>query len=387
MNKWRRAGARRSDAADPGARPDDSDDSGADDSGADDRESSGVTEGAPEGDDTAPEGNDTAEEDDSSASGRTRGGRTRREGRGKRRRRGGRGEGRRRGRRRDRRDGTGGGQADDTTSNGRSSGRHLPVAIAVGTGLAAVFVGALFYHPVAFVAVIGLMTTIAYAESGRVLVRAGHRIDVPVLIVATFVMLFGAYHAGHAGQVIGALVLIGGTFVWHMADPVRIDVVRSSASTVLFGLWVGFLSSFAVLLVNRPIGGVVAVLAVIGAAVLGDIGAFAVGVSFGRHRIAPTLSPNKSWEGLAGGVVLATVGGAVGLPMLVGPFDALSGGIVAFACALAAFGGDLVESMVKRDLGLKDLGEVLPGHGGILDRVDGILLALPVGFYMVELLT
>ncbi len=267
----------------------------------------------------------------------------------------------------------------------RGSGRNLPLAIAVGIGLAAIFLGALFYNAIAFTVAIGLLTTIAYAETRRVLATVGHRIDVPVLIVATFVMLFGAYQARHAGQILGVLVLVAGAFVWHAADPLRTRVLRSAGATVLFGLWVGFLASFAVLLINRPSGGVAIVLAVVGAAVLSDVGAFAVGVKFGRHKIAPVLSPNKTWEGLAGGVVTATVAGAAGLPFLDGPFTILTGGIVAFACAVAAFGGDLVESMIKRDVGVKDLGEVLPGHGGILDRVDGILVALPVGFYVVEL--
>ncbi|MEX2325041.1 MAG: phosphatidate cytidylyltransferase [Nitriliruptoraceae bacterium] len=266
-----------------------------------------------------------------------------------------------------------------------TGGRDLPLAIVVGLALATVTFGALFYHPIAFTIVIGVVTAIAYLELRIVLRPVGRRIDVVVLMVATATMLFGAYNARHAGQTIGVLILLFGAFLWHAADAERQDVVQSAATTLFFGLWVGFLASFGVLLVTRPDTGVIAVLAVVGAAAVHDIGAFAAGVKFGRHKIAPTLSPNKTWEGLAGGMLAAVIFGVGVLPFVGRLFDFLSGAIVAGLVALASFSGDLVESMVKRDLGVKDLGEVLPGHGGILDRVDGILFALPVGFYAIEL--
>jgi phosphatidate cytidylyltransferase len=264
-------------------------------------------------------------------------------------------------------------------------GRDLPVAIAVGILLAGGLVATLWWDPLAFAGMLAVLTTVAYVEARMVLRRVGHDLDVPVAVVATLVLLFGAYQARHAGQVIGVLVLVVGAFVWHLVDRSRSDVVRTAATTVLFGLWVGLLASFAVLLVNRP-DGVVLVLLVIGAAVVTDIGGFAVGVRFGRTRLAPRISPNKTWEGLAGGVLAATAVAAVALALAGGPLTALQAAIVALVCGLASFVGDLVESMVKRDLGLKDLGRVLPGHGGVLDRVDGILWALPVGYYAVELL-
>jgi phosphatidate cytidylyltransferase len=264
-------------------------------------------------------------------------------------------------------------------------GRDLPVAIAVGVVLAGGLVASLVWHPLAFVGFLALLTSVAYVEVRAVLRRVGHDLDVPVVVAATLVLLVGASQARHAGQVIGLLVLVLGAFAWHLADRRRTDVVRSAATTVLFGLWIGFLASFAVLLVDRP-DGVVLVLTVIGAAVVTDIGGFAAGVRFGRHRIAPHVSPNKTWEGLAGGVLSATVLAAIVLPLVGGPLGALEAAVVALVCGLASFVGDLVESMVKRDLGIKDLGRILPGHGGVLDRVDGILWALPVGFFAVELL-
>jgi phosphatidate cytidylyltransferase len=265
-----------------------------------------------------------------------------------------------------------------------TGGRDLPVAIAVGIGLVALVVGALLWHPAAFTVVVGIGAMVAFVELRSVL-AGQYRVDVPVLVVATAVLLAGAYHARHAGQVLGVLALIAGGFLWHVLDRRRSAVLATVAVTTVLGLWVGFLASFAVLLVMQP-GGVTLVLAVVGAVALADTGAFAAGVVFGRHPVAPRVSPSKTIEGLVGGLVLATVAGALVLPLLDGPFTPVTGAVLAAACAFAGFVGDLVESMVKRDLGVKDLGTVLPGHGGILDRVDGILLALPVGFYVIEVL-
>jgi phosphatidate cytidylyltransferase len=269
---------------------------------------------------------------------------------------------------------------------GMVGGRNLPVAIAVGLVLAGVFLGSLFWHPAAFTVVVAALTVVAYVESDRVLREVDIRLEVPVLVVATMVMLFGAYQARHAGQAVGVIVLLFGGIAWLLTDAARRTVVRTLGTTLLFGLWVGFLASYAVLLVNRPAGGPIAVLAVVGAAVFTDIGGYAFGVALGRHKVAPSISPNKTWEGLIGGLLTATVVAAIVLPLIGDTFTPVTAAVVALCCGIASFIGDLTESMLKRDLGVKDLGAVLPGHGGVLDRVDGILLALPVGFYAIELL-
>jgi phosphatidate cytidylyltransferase len=284
------------------------------------------------------------------------------------------------------------GNADDLTAGEATSsravvgGRNLPVAIAVGVLLASLFLGSLFWDPIAFTGVVALVMVVAIIEAHRVLRVVGYPLQVQVLLLATVVMLFGAYQLGHTGQAIGVLVLFVGTLLWQLIDGTQDTAVHAMATTVFFGLWVGFLGSFAVLLVRQPGVGVVAVVAVIGAAILADIGGYAFGVTFGRHKLAPRVSPNKSWEGLIGGLLVATVAGASILPLLDEQFTPLIGATIAVAAAAASAVGDLAESMIKRDLGVKDLGGVLPGHGGILDRVDGILLALPVGYVAAALL-
>ncbi len=279
--------------------------------------------------------------------------------------------------------------AEPATPGTPSGGRNLPVAIAVGLVLGALFLGSLFYHPAAFTAMVLLTTLLAVWETGTVLSNVNHVIARPVLLMACVVMAAATYLLGAQGQTLGLLVLVLGAFGWDLATVPRTDVVHKLGTTIFLGMWIIFLASFAILLVDRDTGGPAAVLAVGGGAIFGDIGGYAFGRMFGKRAIAPTVSPNKTWEGLIGGVITSGALGYFVLPLVNDTLFAqpLDGAIVAMLAALAGFFGDLCESMVKRDVGLKDLGTSIPGHGGVLDRVDGLLLAFPVGYYVLELVT
>jgi phosphatidate cytidylyltransferase len=265
-------------------------------------------------------------------------------------------------------------------------GRHLPTAIAVGVVLASLFLGSLFWRSEAFAAVIAVLAVTAYVDSARVLRPVGVRLLIPALAITSVFMMAAVHEYGSNGQTAGLTLLVAVSVLMLLGDAKRTDVVRTLAITLLFGLWVAFLASFGVLLIVQD-DGVVIVLAVVGAAIFTDIGGYAFGVTFGRHKVAPSISPNKSWEGLIGGLVVAGVLAAFVLPLLGDTFTSASGAILVVTCGLASFVGDLTESMIKRDLEVKDLGDLLPGHGGILDRVDGILFALPIGYYAVAFLT
>ncbi len=268
----------------------------------------------------------------------------------------------------------------DPPSRGMVGGRNLPVAIAVGVVLAALFLGSLFWRAEAFVAVITVLAAIAAIEVVRVLAPVGVRVLRVPLLLAVLISVPGALYLGSAGQGLGMSALLLTAFLWLLVDRHRTAVTATLGVTTFFGLWLGLFASYASLLVDRP-DGALAVLAVVGAVILTDIGGYAFGVPFGRHKVAPTISPGKSWEGLIGGVGVAVVLAVLVLPQLGDTFTPVSAGVVALAAGGAGFVGDLVQSMVKRDLGVKDLGDVLPGHGGVLDRVDGILFALPGGYY------
>lgn len=259
-------------------------------------------------------------------------------------------------------------------------GRNLPVAIAVGVVLAGLFLGALFWRAEALVAVITALAAIAAIEVARVLAPVGVRVLRVPLLLAVLVSVPGALFLGPTGQALGMSALLITAFLWLLVDRQRTAVTATLGVTVFFGVWVGLFASYASLLVDRPDGALV-VLAVVGAVILTDIGGYAFGVPFGRHKVVPSVSPGKSWEGLLGGLVVAVLLAVLVLPRLGDTFTPVSAAVVALAAGGAGFVGDLVQSMVKRDLGVKDLGDVLPGHGGVLDRVDGILFALPVGYY------
>jgi phosphatidate cytidylyltransferase len=273
----------------------------------------------------------------------------------------------------------------DDPPRGMVGGRNLPVAIAVGLVLAAVFLGALFWRAEALTLVVVALASVAAVEVVRVLADVGQRVLLVPLLLGVVGSVVGAWALGGAGQSLGLALLLVSAFVWLLADRDRADVTRTLGLTTFFGVWIGLFASYAPRLVDRPDGAVV-VLAVIGAVILTDVGGYAFGVPFGRHKVVPSISPGKSWEGLLGGLVVAVVLAALVLPRLGAGFTPLTAAVVALAAGAAGFVGDLVQSMVKRDLGVKDLGAVLPGHGGVLDRVDGILFALPVAFYGLVLL-
>ena len=269
----------------------------------------------------------------------------------------------------------------------RFSDRDLGVAIGVGVLLVALLLTTVLVSRVAFAALVGALILGGIVETGQEFRTRGIEVSVPVLVVAAVVMLVGTYQAGHAGQAVGLLTLFFGSIVWELTDRDRRDVTRRVGATVLLGVWIPFLGSFAVLL-HAMEGGWVAILATAFAAFVADIGAYFIGMRFGERKLAPTVSPGKTWEGVLGGIALSVVFAVIVFPLLgsTGMFGPGTAALFAVIVAAAGVVGDLTESMFKRDLGVQDFGGIFPGHGGVLDRVDAILFALPVGFYLLDVL-
>lgn len=265
-----------------------------------------------------------------------------------------------------------------------STGRNLPVAITIALVLAVAFITSLYLGQGAVTIFIGMFMVLGVLETSAQLRTRGISPLVVVLIAGTFVTAGATWRVGYLGQVLGMLVIVLGSALWMLADRDRRDALTTMGATMLLGLWMPFLGSFAILLAGLD-DGRFALLLVIACTAMADVGAYAVGSQIGRHKIAPRLSPNKSWEGLLGGLVVAALVGWGLATWLFPEFDDIRAIMVAVACAIAGFGGDLFESMVKRDLDIKDFGSLLPGHGGVLDRVDAILAALPVGFVVLVL--
>ncbi|MBA2317243.1 MAG: phosphatidate cytidylyltransferase [Euzebyales bacterium] len=283
-----------------------------------------------------------------------------------------------------------------------SLGRNLPIAIASGVALAAIFLVTLFASPWAFLAFVALIVCGALAELDGALRSRGLRPATPVAVAGGLVMFFGVYAVGPSAQSVGLVLLLLGTLGWALLDPgsrggapdldlppaevaarTRLaagTITGNVGATLLIALWVPFLASFIALLLARPSGSW-AVMATVALAVTNDIGAFAFGSRFGRHKLAPRISPAKTWEGFLGGLATVLLIAAVATARAPG-FDLPLALALGAGVSVAATLGDLAESLVKRDLGVKDLGRILPGHGGIMDRVDALLFALPVGHFV-----
>jgi phosphatidate cytidylyltransferase len=255
-------------------------------------------------------------------------------------------------------------------------GRNLPVAIASGVILAALFLGTVAWNAYAFLTFIAVIVTIGLLEVANALRGEGLRPVTPVAVASGLVMLYGAHAVGPQAQALGLVLLVFGTLTWLLSDRHRDRVVASLGATFLMTLWVPFCASFVGLLLAREDGRWL-VMAVVALTVSGDIGAYAFGRPFGRHKLAPTVSPGKTWEGVAGGLLTVLVLAASVTAPLVPSLDLVDALLLGAVCVAAGTLGDLSESLVKRDLGVKDLGTVLPGHGGIMDRVDAMILSLP----------
>jgi phosphatidate cytidylyltransferase len=198
---------------------------------------------------------------------------------------------------------------------------------------------------------------------------------VPLMIVGSVGLLIGAFYGGSRVMVIvfGGTVLL--TTVWRMSRG-QDGFVRDVSATVFCLVYVAFLAGFVPLLL-RPGDGARQVLTFIIVTISSDIGGYAVGVLIGKHPLAPRISPKKSWEGFAGSAVSCVIAGVLCVTLLLhGAWWV--GTVLGLLAVVAATLGDLCESLVKRDLGIKDMGNLLPGHGGIMDRLDSLLFTVPV---------
>ena len=266
----------------------------------------------------------------------------------------------------------------------RGAGRDLPVAIGVGLVLAALFLGTLAWSPWAFLAFVAVLIVVALVELDGALRAQGLRPATPVAAAAGLVAFFGAYAAGADAQVLALAVLVVGATAWVLLDAVGERAVTSLGATFLVALWVPFLASFIGLLLARD-GGRWFVMMAIALTVTNDIGAYGFGNRWGRHKLAPSVSPGKTWEGFVGGLATVLLMAALVSTRTVPGLDLVPALVIGAGIAVAATVGDLAESLVKRDLGVKDLGRVLPGHGGVMDRVDAILFGLPTAHLLLRL--
>jgi phosphatidate cytidylyltransferase len=270
-------------------------------------------------------------------------------------------------------------------STKRGAGRNLPLAIASGLGLAVLFVGTLLLNDWAFLTYVAAIVVVGLLEVDHAFRQRGLHPVTAVAVVAGLAAFYGGYVFGTAALSVALVALLFGSLAWTLADARRKDVVANLSATSLMTLWVPFCASFIGLLLARPDGQAL-VLTVIFLTAASDTGAYAVGSRFGSHRLAPAVSPAKTWEGLAGALVLVLLLAGLVVPLFVPALSVVPALLLGVVVVCAATMGDLAESLFKRDLGIKDLGHLLPGHGGIMDRVDAMLLTLPAAHLLLRAL-
>jgi phosphatidate cytidylyltransferase len=267
-------------------------------------------------------------------------------------------------------------------SHGRA-GRNLPAAVMSGVGLGVVVIASLFLRKEAFVVVVAAAVCAVLWELTQALSQRSLAVPLVPVVVGAIGMLVAAFSAGGQALAVCFLMTSVGVVVWRASEGPD-GALRDVAAGLFVSAYAPLLAGFAMLMLAAD-DGPRRVLTFVIVTICSDIGGYAAGVLAGRHPMARSVSPKKSWEGFAGSVAACVVAGAASVSLLLdGPW--WGGCLLGLAVVLAATLGDLGESMVKRDLGIKDMGSLLPGHGGVADRLDSLLVSAPVAWLLLHLI-
>jgi phosphatidate cytidylyltransferase len=263
------------------------------------------------------------------------------------------------------------------------AGRDLPAAIGVGAGLGALIIATLLIRKESFLVLLAAAVAVGIWEMRAALRHAGVEAQLVPAVVGFLGMIWAAWVHGPAALVVAWALACAATVLWRGAGRVE-GAARDVLGGVFIATYPTFLVGFGVLLLSAE-DGVGRMFVFIITTVCSDVGGYAAGVLFGKHPMAPTISPKKSWEGFAGSVLLCIVGGSLSVHFFLGHAWWI-GIALGVAVAVAATVGDLMESLIKRDLGIKDMSNILPGHGGVMDRLDSLVVVAPVVWTVLTLL-
>jgi CDP-diglyceride synthetase len=272
-------------------------------------------------------------------------------------------------------------------SETHGGGRNLPLAVVSGLVLGIIALVFFDLGTVTAMIVATVVVTLAAVEAYAAFRKGGYHPATLLGLVATASLMVATYNKGQEALPLVLVLLVAFTLLWHLVGVERVaEPIRSIASTLFVFCWVGVFGSFAALLLNPTLfpnrHGIAFLLGAVITAVAYDVGALAVGGWIGSHPLSE-VSPNKTWEGFFGGAVAAVLV-AVVVVHFIHPWTLGAAAMLGVVVAVVSPIGDLSESLVKRHIGLKDMGRILPGHGGLLDRVDGLLFVLPATYYLVK---
>lgn len=261
------------------------------------------------------------------------------------------------------------------------AGRNLPAAITTGVVLGALVIAAVWIGPVAWYPLVAAAVALAMWEVMTRLREAGYVQPRTLMILLGQAMLWLSVPYGTSGLVAGFAFTVLVVMFWGMFHQGRHsrpeNYLRDAAVAIFVLAWIPLFGTFAAMIsriTEAGVDGSAYIIAFMLCVVANDVGGYAAGVMFGSHPMAPAVSPNKSWEGFAGSLLAGVVTGVLVVTFFIhGPW--WMGIVLGIALVICATMGDLVESQFKRELGIKDMSNLLPGHGGIMDRLDGMLPA------------
>ena len=264
----------------------------------------------------------------------------------------------------------------------RRAGRKLGPSILVSLSLIALVWFSLAFEPIIFAALVTLAVALGIREISRAFGEANTKISTTALILATIGLSVATWQGGVAGLAVATAVALPILLI-NLLRNGPAGFVASATATTLALIYLPFLAGFLILLghADQGLEQVMTFVVLVGC---NDTFGYLVGVLIGKHPMAPKISPKKSWEGLAGSVIFTVIGGSLMFDLVLDT-NWWIGAIVGLVMVFTATSGDLIESAMKRDLQLKDMGSLLPGHGGILDRLDSVLLSAPALWLALEL--
>lgn len=255
------------------------------------------------------------------------------------------------------------------------AGRNLPAALAVGLALGAIALLTLFTIKALFLVVVGVAVALALWELTRALGSRDIRLPLVPVVVGGSVMITLAYWRGERPLLAALGITVIAVMSWRLPGA-SAGYLRDVTAGLFALAYLPLMASFVALMLAPPDGSRRTVVFLV-LVVCSDVGGYAAGSLLGRHLLVPKISPKKTWEGSAGSALACVVAGAIMLPTVLHA-PAWQGVLLGAAAVTTATLGDLSESMIKRDLEIKDMGAVLPGHGGALDRIDAMLVSAPV---------
>lgn len=261
------------------------------------------------------------------------------------------------------------------------AGRNLPAAVGTAAVLIVAVVGSLIFYPPAFVVFAALMCMAGTWELAGTFARVGVHLSMPPIYLGTVGILTCAWMLGVEATLVATYLTVFAATAWRLVDSSHQTRIHDIVASVFAIVYVPFFAAF-LLLMLREFNSAWLVGLLVLLAVMNDLGGWAAGIMFGKHPMAPRLSPKKSWEGFAGSLAASMLAGVICF-MLLGT-QWWWGVITGIAAAFIGTLGDLLESLIKREVGLKDMSSLLPGHGGVLDRIDALLMFAPVFYFIVR---